>query len=1256
MNNLLTYAIKGGALKVSCTIILVIVTGFGAVSCQAGIGKTALPNHNRLHRSLRTSNVTCGVEMQDSVVGYIKSNTNNQVFYLLTITNRGTARDSFSFSKLTSGTPLYSYVETINGAELSKTPAIEPGGSYSFIIRFVVPKGSPAQTTNYTNLVATSSICGSSGTDTTHLLTHLYSGKVSTGDSCDVQITKTADSGSVSAGDSITYTISLINNLPGLANDVFVNDTLASSVVYGSATVTKFPANFSYSLSYNSTSHVVQFRALTALQQSQPITFTITVKAVCTAIPSVTNKVLVSSSTYDNKASNDTSSVTTNVTTAFSAPVANGITNCYNSTASLTASGAGSGTGYQWYSASSGGSLLYTGQNYTTPVLNSSSTYYVGYYDLDTSTCTGPRTAVSVTVKTAPTVSKPSGITVCPDDAASFTESATGTTLTYQWQVSTDNGSTWTSLTNTSPYSGVTTSTLGISSASYAMNGYQYRCNVASDGCTNTISSTEATLTVRKSYTWLGVNTNWDDPVNWCSGVPDSSSDVTIPSGLSYYPIITGTASTHDIYTESGTTVSLDSGIIRIFGTVTNNGLYDARTGTIMMKGTAAQTIAGSMFNSKTILNLVDGNTSSSGLSVSSTSADTLKISGTLSFGTDSSKLNTGDNIDLLSTASATANVGIVRTKNIITGQVIVDRYINTGSTAGAHSGSWEFLATPTLGQSIRESWMESGSPTHGFGTIITSPFGTSNAFDSYSVSPAIKYFSPTSNKWIGATSANNSLYNLNGYMIFIRGDRTVNSFYVSSNNTILRSKGTLLTGSIGPVTVSPDHYQSLGNPYASIIDFTRVIKDAGVDDKFYTWDPYLFGSYGYGGYETVSGTNDWKPLPGGTTPYASGVANSTIQSGQAFFVYSTGTSSFVQQNTNLYFTENCKAQGNKAINFTRNTGTVGSVDKSFLRASLFTGPGIAGRIADGNAIAFSTNFSNKVDRDDALKILNGGENFGLVRDGKNLVIEARQPPSKNDTVFYFINNVRLQTYQIRFEAENWQEFSLQPFFYDSYLNVATPLSLTDSTFINITFTSDPRSRASGRFMLFFRQLSSLPVSFISLNTCNTSSALTLNWIANYEGVLNNYEVQYSNDAIHFQTVASIPVNPQKNGQYSLTVAKPKPGNNFYRVKSKSITGEMLFSPVKRIFVPTNPGYASTVVAPNPLYNGLLRFYFSNQPQGIYHLRIVNIGGQTVYTGSFNFAGGSGFVQISEEKLDKGTYRVELETPNKDKVTLNATY
>ncbi len=56
----------------------------------------------------------------------------------------------------------------------------------------------------------------------------------------------------------------------------------------------------------------------------------------------------------------------------------------------------------KWYSASTGGSILQTGTSYTTPSINTSTTYYV---DATNNGCTtGTRTAVIATVNTTPTV------------------------------------------------------------------------------------------------------------------------------------------------------------------------------------------------------------------------------------------------------------------------------------------------------------------------------------------------------------------------------------------------------------------------------------------------------------------------------------------------------------------------------------------------------------------------------------------------------------------------------------------------------------------------------------------------------------------------------------------------------------------------------------------------------------------------------------------------------------------------------------
>src|SRR5262249_11888197 len=55
------------------------------------------------------------------------------------------------------------------------------------------------------------------------------------------------------------------------------------------------------------------------------------------------------------------------------APVSRDTFMCSQSAATLKAGGGGT---VKWYNAASGGSLVHTGSNYTTPVLNSTTTYY----------------------------------------------------------------------------------------------------------------------------------------------------------------------------------------------------------------------------------------------------------------------------------------------------------------------------------------------------------------------------------------------------------------------------------------------------------------------------------------------------------------------------------------------------------------------------------------------------------------------------------------------------------------------------------------------------------------------------------------------------------------------------------------------------------------------------------------------------------------------------------------------------------------
>jgi len=107
-------------------------------------------------------------------------------------------------------------------------------------------------------------------------------------------------------------------------------------------------------------------------------------------------------------------------------------------------------------------------------------------------TVTGP-------AATAPAfTTQPAGQTMTSGGSTSFTVAASGTPApTFQWQVSTDGGTTWTNLANAAPYGGTATGTLAVTGATTSLNGDQFRC-VATNSA-GSVNSNAATLTVNLS-------------------------------------------------------------------------------------------------------------------------------------------------------------------------------------------------------------------------------------------------------------------------------------------------------------------------------------------------------------------------------------------------------------------------------------------------------------------------------------------------------------------------------------------------------------------------------------------------------------------------------------------------------------------------------------------------------------------------------------------------------------------------------------
>ena len=137
---------------------------------------------------------------------------------------------------------------------------------------------------------------------------------------------------------------------------------------------------------------------------------------------------------------------------------------------------------------------------------------------------------------------------ICPGSNTNFTSDVSGST--YQWQVDIGNA-VFTNLTNSAPYSTVTTNTLNLTAPAATLYGYKYRCVVNG----NTYSKT---FTLKFSNSWTGASsTAWETPGNWsCGIVPEANTDVYISTGKPNAPMLNTTRSVRSIQNGSIITIA----------------------------------------------------------------------------------------------------------------------------------------------------------------------------------------------------------------------------------------------------------------------------------------------------------------------------------------------------------------------------------------------------------------------------------------------------------------------------------------------------------------------------------------------------------------------------------------------------------------------------------------------------------------------------------------------------------------------------
>ncbi len=244
----------------------------------------------------------------------------------------------------------------------------------------------------------------------------------------------------------------------------------------------------------------------------------ITVTGTCTGITSPYNTASVQ--------------ITVNSATAITSNPSNQSV-CAGSTATFIVLATGTSLTYQWQSCATatGTYSSISGATSTSYAVNASPANNGYYYKCQVSgSCGAAKTSnyASLTVNSLPSItSNPSDQSVCLGSTATFSVSATGSGLTYQWQKS---GSIGMTIYNNTPISGATSSSYSFT-PSLDDNNFTYRC-IVSNSCSAT--SNPATLRVSSplnfSYTSSKTSATYDTSL--CSGEYTSATiDITNRAG-----------------------------------------------------------------------------------------------------------------------------------------------------------------------------------------------------------------------------------------------------------------------------------------------------------------------------------------------------------------------------------------------------------------------------------------------------------------------------------------------------------------------------------------------------------------------------------------------------------------------------------------------------------------------------------------------------------------------------------------------------
>ncbi len=397
-------------------------------------------------------------------------------------------------SGFTFNTPAQSTATCPAPAIINTTLGTNSGGGFTNPITLAATAGVPAGTniTFGTNPIAPGSSSVVSLNNANTLVAGTYV----------ITITGTA-SGAASQNVNLTYTIS------GGAGPVITAQPTSQSICAGtntSFTVSATGASYQWQVSvdggntFTNLSNTAMYAGVT--------TATLTITAATAVMNNYQYRAVASANCGITNSNAGILTVSTGpvITTQ---PATSNIT-CIGGNVTYTIAANGSGLSYQWQVSTSGAGgpwnnisngSVYSGVTTGTLTITGATTIMSGYLyrSVVAGTCSPTATSnnAALIVNTPVVITtQPTPKSICATGTTNFNIIATGSSLTYQWQVSTDGGSGWTNINNAGVYNGVTTNNLILSGVTTSMTGYLYRTVVNGNAPCGPVTSGNASLTI----------------------------------------------------------------------------------------------------------------------------------------------------------------------------------------------------------------------------------------------------------------------------------------------------------------------------------------------------------------------------------------------------------------------------------------------------------------------------------------------------------------------------------------------------------------------------------------------------------------------------------------------------------------------------------------------------------------------------------------------------------------------------------------